>query len=40
MDHSGFVYLVGPDGRVRTLFRPATDPEAIAATVRAQMRGS
>jgi protein SCO1/2 len=40
MDHSGFVYLVGPDGRVRSLFRPATDPEAIAATVRAQMRGS
>lgn len=40
MDHSSFVYLVGPDGKVRTLFRPGTEPEAIAATVRAQMRGS
>jgi cytochrome oxidase Cu insertion factor (SCO1/SenC/PrrC family) len=40
MDHSSLVYLVGPDGRVRTLFRSPTDPETIAATVRAQMRTS
>jgi protein SCO1/2 len=37
VDHSGFVYLVGPDGRVRTLFRPETHPEAIAAAVSAQL---
>jgi len=40
MDHSSFVYLVGPDGRVRSLFRPGTTPESMAATVRAQMVGS
>lgn len=33
MDHSSFIYLVGPDARVRALFRPETAPEAIAATV-------
>ncbi len=38
MDHSSFIYLVGPDGRVRTLFRPETAPEAIAQSVRAHMR--
>jgi cytochrome oxidase Cu insertion factor (SCO1/SenC/PrrC family) len=38
MDHSSFIYLVGPDGIVRTLFRPGTAPEAIAAALRAQLR--
>ncbi len=38
MDHSSFIYLVGPDGRVRSLFRPETSPEAIAAAVSAQLR--
>ncbi|NMJ43416.1 SCO family protein [Roseomonas sp. JC162] len=38
MDHSSFIYLVGPDGRVRSLFRPETTPEAIAAAVSAQLR--
>lgn len=37
MDHSSFVYLVGPDAKVRALFRPEAGPEAIAATVRAQL---
>jgi protein SCO1/2 len=37
MDHSSFVYLVGPDGRVRALFRPETSPEAMAAAVSAQL---
>ena len=37
VDHSGFTYLVGPDGRVRTLFRPETSPEAMAAAVSAQL---
>jgi protein SCO1/2 len=40
MDHSSFIYLVGPDGRVRALFRPQTAPEAIADAVRAQLRGA
>jgi protein SCO1/2 len=38
MDHSSFIYLVGPDARVRALFRPETAPEAMAASVLAQMR--
>jgi protein SCO1/2 len=38
MDHSSFIYLVGPDGRVRSLFRPQTAPEAIAQAVRGQLR--
>jgi protein SCO1/2 len=38
MDHSSFIYFVGPDGRVRSLFRPETAPEAIAAAVSAQLR--
>jgi cytochrome oxidase Cu insertion factor (SCO1/SenC/PrrC family) len=37
VDHSSFVYLVGPDGRVRALFRPDTSPEAMAAAVSAQL---
>lgn len=37
MDHSGFIYLVGPDSRVRALFRPETTPEALAAAVSAQL---
>jgi protein SCO1/2 len=40
MDHSSFVYLVGPDGRVRSLFRPDTAPEAMAAAVTAQIGGA
>jgi len=39
MDHSSFIYLVGPDGKVRTLFRPESTPEAIAQSVRAYLRG-
>ena len=38
MDHSSFIYLVGPDAKVRALFRPETSPEAIAAAVQAQLR--
>jgi protein SCO1/2 len=40
MDHSSFIYLTGPDSRVRALFRPETSPEAIAAAVQAQMRAA
>ncbi|MCU0944066.1 MAG: SCO family protein [Rubritepida sp.] len=39
MDHSSFIYLTGPDARVRALFRSETAPEAIAAATRAQMGG-
>jgi protein SCO1/2 len=38
MDHSSFIYLVGPDGKVRQLFRPNTPPETIAAAIRGQIR--
>jgi len=37
MDHSSFIYLVGPDGRVRELFRPGTAPEDIAAALRRRL---
>ena len=40
MDHSSFIYLVGPDARVRALFRPETKPEDIAAAVAAQVAGA
>jgi cytochrome oxidase Cu insertion factor (SCO1/SenC/PrrC family) len=40
MDHSSFIYLVGPDGRVRSLFRPEMTPEQIAAAVEGQMRAA
>lgn len=40
VDHSSFIYLVGPDARVRALFRPEMAPEAIAQAVRGHLRGS
>ncbi|MBK1658200.1 SCO family protein [Paracraurococcus ruber] len=40
MDHSSFIYLVGPDARVRALFRPEAKPEDIAAAVTAQLGGT
>lgn len=33
MDHSAFVYLMGPDGKYRTMFRRATKPETMAKTI-------
>lgn len=33
MDHSAFVYLMGPDGEYRAMFRRATSPKAMAATI-------
>lgn len=38
MDHSSFIYLVGPDGKVRALFRPETTPEQMANSIRQQLR--
>ncbi|MBX9752650.1 MAG: SCO family protein [Roseococcus sp.] len=40
MDHSSFIYLVGPDAKVRALFRPETSPEAMAAAVQGQLRAA
>lgn len=39
MDHSSFVYLVGPDFRARAIFRPNTDPEVMATAIRARLAG-
>lgn len=33
MDHSAFVYLMGPDGTYRTMFRRATSAETMAKTI-------
>ena len=40
MDHSGFVYLMGPDGNYRAMFRRETDPRAIADTIAEFLDGS
>jgi len=34
MDHSSFIYLMGPDGRYLTHFGPGTAPEEMAETIR------
>lgn len=34
MDHSAFVYLLGPDGALRGMFRPGATPEELAAAAR------
>lgn len=36
MDHSSFVYLMGPDGRFVDLFNPGTRPTDIAASIRSR----
>ena len=33
MDHSGFIYLMGPDGSFLTMFRGGTNPESIGKTI-------
>ena len=35
VDHSSFVYLIGPNGEFLTMFRSATDPAAMAKTIAA-----
>ena len=37
VDHSGFIYLVGKDGRYRRFLPPRTPPEQIAAAVRPEL---
>ncbi|MCK8783444.1 SCO family protein [Roseomonas sp. NAR14] len=34
MDHSSFMYLIGPDGTVRALFQPGVTPEQLAEALR------
>lgn len=37
VDHSSFLYLMGPDGRFRGLFRPGTSPQELAEAIRERM---
>ena len=34
MNHSAFTYLVGPDGRLRSMYREGIDGETMAAAIR------
>ncbi len=40
VDHTAFVYLMGPDGNLRSMFRGAASAEAIAVEIRNQLRRS
>ncbi len=40
MDHSSLLYLVGPDGGFRSLFRQGIAPETLAKALRARFDGS
>jgi protein SCO1/2 len=40
MDHSSFLYLMGPDGKLRSLFKPGTSSDEIAASIQAKMSES
>jgi protein SCO1/2 len=40
MDHSSFVYLVGPDGKLRALFRPGQSAQELADAIRTRMATS
>jgi protein SCO1/2 len=40
MDHSSFIYLVGPDNRVRSLFRPDTAVDGMARMIIGQLRAT
>jgi protein SCO1/2 len=37
MDHSAFIYLMGPDGGFRQFFSPQATPEQMAAAIRAEL---
>ncbi len=38
MDHTSFVYLLAPDGKIAAMFRYGTAPEEMADTIRQHMR--
>jgi len=40
MDHSSFLYLMGPDGQLRALFKPGMDGTQIADGIRERMNAS
>ena len=40
MDHSSFLYLMGPDGRFRALFRPGTTAQELADAILARIGAS
>lgn len=40
MDHTSFVYLLAPNGKVAGMFRYGTPPEDIAAAIRQHMRSN
>lgn len=40
VDHTSFVYLMGPDGAVRSLFRGGVSDQAMTAEIRNQLRQS
>ena len=37
MDHSSFLYLMGPDGSFRAIFHPGISPQDLANSLRAKM---
>lgn len=37
MDHSSFLYLMGPDGKYITVFRAGSDPQEIADAIKADI---
>lgn len=37
MDHTSFVYLMGPDGKLRSVFRAGAAPEVMAAEMEKQL---
>ena len=38
MDHSSYLYLMGPDGRLRALFRPGTSAQEVADAIRLRLQ--
>ena len=40
MDHSSFIYLMGPDGKLRGLYRPGSTAQELTATLRSRLAGS
>ncbi len=39
MDHSSFLYLMGPGGKLRALYRPGTSAQELAASLRTRLAG-
>ena len=39
MDHSSFIYLMGPDGKLRALYRPGSTAQELTAALRTRLEG-